>query len=171
MQPSTPASTVRRFKMARAVTVQLVDDLDGGPATETVWFALDGAGYEIDLSAEHTAELRRAIAPFISAGRLTSQERGSDSPKLRTRRRPAAPARDADDADLLAEMRAWGQANGFPVSDRGRISREVREAFLATPPEVRAEQAVTFAELAKSSRPASKRRKLSPVQPAEFLAP
>ncbi|MGH8995027.1 MAG: Lsr2 family DNA-binding protein [Acidimicrobiales bacterium] len=28
-------------------------------------------------------------------------------------------------------MREWGRANGMKVSDRGRISRQVREAFAA----------------------------------------
>jgi Lsr2 len=38
--------------MAQKVTVALEDDLDGGPADETVRFGFDGADYEIDLSAK-----------------------------------------------------------------------------------------------------------------------
>ena len=38
--------------MAQRVNVVLVDDLDGSEAAETVNFGLDGANYEIDLSAE-----------------------------------------------------------------------------------------------------------------------
>jgi hypothetical protein len=36
--------------MAQKITVTLEDDLDGGPADQTVRFGLDGAEYEIDLS-------------------------------------------------------------------------------------------------------------------------
>ena len=39
--------------MAQKVQVLLVDDLDGGPAEETVSFALDGVTYEIDLNAQN----------------------------------------------------------------------------------------------------------------------
>ena len=39
--------------MAQKVQVVLIDDLDGGDATETVTFGLDGATYEIDLSEQN----------------------------------------------------------------------------------------------------------------------
>ena len=38
--------------MAQRVQIILEDDYDGGTAVETVSFALDGAEYEIDLSAK-----------------------------------------------------------------------------------------------------------------------
>lgn len=44
--------------MAQKVQVILLDDLDGGDAAETVSFALDGASYEIDLSAKNASKLR-----------------------------------------------------------------------------------------------------------------
>lgn len=37
--------------MAQRVTVALEDDLDGGPADETIRFGFGGAEYEIDLSS------------------------------------------------------------------------------------------------------------------------
>ena len=45
--------------MAQKITVALEDDLDGGPAGETVRFGLDGAEYEIDLSKKNAAAFRR----------------------------------------------------------------------------------------------------------------
>ena len=50
--------------MAQRVQTLLIDDLDGGEAEGTVRFGLDGAEYEIDLSAEHASALRRALARF-----------------------------------------------------------------------------------------------------------
>jgi nucleoid-associated protein Lsr2 len=41
--------------MAQKVTVALEDDLTGGPANQTVRFAVDGTDYEIDLSAKNAA--------------------------------------------------------------------------------------------------------------------
>ena len=48
--------------MAQKITVVLEDDLDGGPADETVRFALDGAAYEIELSKKHAKAFRRKPA-------------------------------------------------------------------------------------------------------------
>lgn len=44
--------------MAQKITVVLEDDLDGGPAEETVRFTLDGSAHEIDLSKKHAKALR-----------------------------------------------------------------------------------------------------------------
>ena len=57
--------------MAQKVRVDLVDDIDGTDATQTVPFTVDGAAYEIDLSDDNAARLREEFAPFIAAGRRT----------------------------------------------------------------------------------------------------
>ena len=59
----------KRARMAQKVQVLLVDDLDGGEATETVSFALDGTSYEIDLSGKNAEELRDAFAKYVGAAR------------------------------------------------------------------------------------------------------
>ena len=46
--------------MAQKITVALEDDLDGGPADETVRFGLGGTDYEIDLSTKNATAFRRA---------------------------------------------------------------------------------------------------------------
>jgi hypothetical protein len=51
--------------MAQKVTVALEDDLDGGPADETVRFEFDGTEYEIDLSAKNARAFRTTLAPFL----------------------------------------------------------------------------------------------------------
>lgn len=40
--------------------VEVVDDLDGSPADQTVRFAFNGASYEIDLNRAHFEEIGRA---------------------------------------------------------------------------------------------------------------
>lgn len=99
--------------MAQRVQVVLIDDVDNGPAAETVRFALEGAQYEIDLSAAHAAELRAAFAPWVAAAR-----------KVSTR----SPGKSRAGSDT-SKVRAWAKANGYDVSERGRISATVRAAY------------------------------------------
>jgi hypothetical protein len=47
--------------MAQRVTIEMMDDLDGSQADETVRFAVDGNAYEIDLSKKNAAEMRRTF--------------------------------------------------------------------------------------------------------------
>jgi len=106
--------------MAQRVSVLLVDDVDGKPADETVTFGLDGVTYEIDLSSSNAAKLRDGLATWIgharrSGGRRTTG-RGATRSAGSTRRN-------------LSAIRDWARDNGFAVSDRGRISAEVQEAY------------------------------------------
>ena len=55
--------------MAQKVQTLFIDDLDGSEADGTVRIGLDGTDYEIDLNAEHTRQLRDALARYISAAR------------------------------------------------------------------------------------------------------
>ncbi len=103
--------------MAQRVQVLLVDDIDGGDADETVTFALDGVTYEIDLNESNAAALRDAFAPYVGAGRKVSGRRSS------------GPRGGSTSKEDLSKIRTWARANGYQVSDRGRISKEVREAF------------------------------------------
>lgn len=59
--------------MAQSTITYLTDDLDGSDADETVKFALDGKGYEIDLSKKNAAALRRAFKRYVDAGRSTGR--------------------------------------------------------------------------------------------------
>jgi len=83
----------------------------------------DGREYEIDLSAENAARLRDGLAEFVAAGRRLGGGRG----------RAAAPAaagkRASMDREQAAAVRDWARANGFEVSDRGRISSTVLAAY------------------------------------------
>ena len=61
--------------MTRRVTVVLQDDIDGGEPAQTMFFALDGTHYEIDLTEENAAALRDCLAPWIAVARPTSEAR------------------------------------------------------------------------------------------------
>jgi hypothetical protein len=109
--------------MAQRVEVKLIDDLDGGDATETVSFSLDGVSYEIDLSDKHAKKLRDEFATWTGHARRS----GTGGARSASRRRSAS-AGGAKRTDLGA-VREWARANGHQVSDRGRISAEVQAAY------------------------------------------
>lgn len=103
-----------------AQRVVLIDDLDGDPAAESVMFSVDGSHYEIDLTADHAAELRSAFQIWVAAARRVGGRRVRHVPV------PApSPAGAADNATI----RAWATENGYQVSARGRIPERVLEAF------------------------------------------
>ena len=101
--------------MAQRVVVTLSDDIDGGEASETVTFGLDGKSYEIDLNSENAEKLRTGLAPYVRAGRRRSRSGRA------YRRTSVAPD--------PAAVRAWARSNGFEVPPRGRIPKRIYEAF------------------------------------------
>lgn len=113
--------------MAQLTVVRFIDDIDGSDLadaeTPTLTFALDGTQYEIDLSDKSQEKLRKALAPYIGAGRRVSGSRG----KAPRGRKSAAAATGATAADV----RAWAVEQGLDVPARGRVPQEVRDAFEA----------------------------------------
>ena len=116
--------------MAQRHVIELVDDLDqtlinnnGGAHT----FALDGRTYDIDLTDENAEKLSAALAPFIAVARR------SDKPAPRVRGR----ARTKSQTDAIRE---WARANGYDVSDRGRIAESIIEAYKNASGEPRADE-------------------------------
>src|SRR5690606_9019999 len=100
--------------MARRTFVELVDDMDGGTADETVQFGLDGVAYEIELTAENASELREAFGVWAGKARRVGG------------RRIAGKSRSGGDT---AKIRAWAQEHGYSIGDRGRIPADVRQAY------------------------------------------
>lgn len=106
--------------MAQKVEVQLIDDMDGGKAVETVTFGLDGATFEIDLSEKNASSLRTALHPYMEKAR---RQRG-----VRTSGRATKPA---SQRERSAEIRLWAKEQGIHVNERGRIPAHVVEQFEA----------------------------------------
>lgn len=102
----------------------LVDDLDATEGATTRDFALDGVTYEIDLVDKNAAKLKKALEPFITAGRKIS---GPSRRRVITSRRPS-PSPTGGTVQKNA-IREWARANGKKVSDRGRVPRDVQDAF------------------------------------------
>jgi hypothetical protein len=104
--------------MAQKVQIVLIDDLDGGPADETVSFALDGVAYDIDLSTPNAARLRNALSPFVGHARKVSRSGGRKGRGTRDNR--------------SAEIRQWARSQGIAVNERGRIPADLVAKFEAS---------------------------------------
>ncbi|MFI1014690.1 Lsr2 family protein [Streptomyces sp. NPDC020965] len=107
--------------MAQRVVVALFDDIDGGEATETVRFALDGKSYEIDLNPANAKKLRKGLAPYMAAGR---KQTGTGR-----RGRPAVAYTHTALEPAPAAVRAWALSHKMDVPARGRIPKAVYAAF------------------------------------------
>lgn len=111
--------------MARVETVTVTDDLDG--STEdviTCAFGLGESQYEIDLGPENREALEQFLDRFIQAARPLRATRSARAgqPKL---------VRKVVDRDRTAEIRSWAKEQGLAVSERGRISKAIVEAYEA----------------------------------------
>jgi len=105
--------------MATKITVALEDDLDEGPADETLRFGLGGREYEIDLSEKNARTFRQQLAPFLEHARKAGR-----GPRRR-------PARTSSSRERSGAIRTWAKGRGIPVSDRGRIPASVVEQYEA----------------------------------------
>ncbi|MBT2568561.1 Lsr2 family protein [Arthrobacter sp. ISL-85] len=103
--------------MATRTVIELIDDLDGSAATETIHFGLDGTDYEIDLAGPNAGELRGLLAHFVDAGRKTGATKQAPSVRLLP---PAAHTK---------AVRAWAAENGIEVNARGRIKGDVVQRY------------------------------------------
>jgi hypothetical protein len=103
--------------MAKSVSVIITDDLDGSENAETVSSGFDGVTYEIDLGKKNRSRLKKALAPFIEAGRRAP----------RSRRRGAS--RPGGSPAGRSAVRAWARAAGLKVSGRGRISADIMRQY------------------------------------------
>ena len=106
--------------MAQRIQTLLIDDLDGGEAAGTVRFGLDGTEYEIDLSAAHGDELRKALEQYLAHARRAG---GPARSAARTRR-------GSGSVDT-AKVREWAKGQGIEVKERGRVPADVVEQYKA----------------------------------------
>lgn len=114
--------------MAQQVVTKLVDDITGKEIPdgegETIHFAFDGVGYEIDLDVKNAKKFTDAISFYIDHGRRLGKATTSAPSRRGT---PRSSAAEVDNS----AVRAWAAENGYEVSPRGRIKSEIIEAYRA----------------------------------------
>ncbi|WP_394253611.1 histone-like nucleoid-structuring protein Lsr2 [Arthrobacter pityocampae] len=112
--------------MAQRVQVELVDDLTGETAQETVRFGVDGTEYEIDLTTENAQKLRATLGEYADKARKASTRRGQGG------KSPAAAGSSSSGKAKREEtqrIRQWAQENGHTTSSRGRVSQSIIDAY------------------------------------------
>ena len=102
--------------MATRTVTELLDDITGQAADETVYFGLDGVEYEIDMTAKNAAALRNALGPWQEHARKLARHGG---PVMR---------HVPSGVDNRA-VRAWAASNGIELAERGRIPSHVIEQY------------------------------------------
>jgi hypothetical protein len=98
--------------------IELIDDIDGSEATETVRFGLENHTFEIDLSGANAQNLRDSLQPYLTNARRVS---------AKASRATASASTGVDNK----AVRSWAEANGVPVNPRGRIREDVLRQYEA----------------------------------------
>jgi hypothetical protein len=106
--------------MAQKVSIALEDDLDGGPAAETVRFGLGGAEYEIDLSKKNARAFRKGLSQLVEHARKAGRAQSRRAVRTSANRQRSG------------DIRAWAKTQGITVSERGRIPASVAQQYEAT---------------------------------------
>jgi len=105
----------------------LTDDLDETTeAVQTIYYTVDGQEYEIDLSEENLQRFHAALEPFVSKSREVERQTAAPARRARGdgRRRSGGSGRDD-----IAQIRTWAESQGMDVSARGRIKKEIIDAY------------------------------------------
>ena len=102
----------------------LVDDIDGSEGAETISYTINGQDYEIDLSEDNAEKFHDALEPYIQNSREVRRQ--AEPARRRNGRRRGDSGSGRDD---IPQIRAWAEANGHEVSARGRIKKEVIDAY------------------------------------------
>jgi hypothetical protein len=104
--------------MIKTVEIRTCDLPHDKPRTnaDTVTFALDSSGYQIELCPKDRAALEKIMADYVEHARKTpvnGMAKKSSATRTVTERRRSR------------DIRAWAERNGKPVSGRGRIPAEI----------------------------------------------
>lgn len=113
--------------MATKTTVELVCDLSGEPADETVKFALDNRVLEVDLTKRHADALREIMADYVGVARDVGKL--SVSAAATAGRRASSKGSVRQSFEQNQAIREWARKAGHVVSDRGRIKADIQAKF------------------------------------------
>ena len=111
--------------MAKRVIEQLVSDLSGKDIKdgegETVKFSIGSTSYEMDLTEAEAGQFYAAVKRYTDVATKTGG-RGA---------RSGGASKNKSDRNQTQAIRTWARENGRVVSDRGRISQDVQDAYNA----------------------------------------
>lgn len=120
--------------VAKQVTVQLVDDLDGSviddESGEAIEFAVNGVEYSIDLKAKNASEFHKKLGYYIEHATRVGGRKRKPSPYTAATSTVAGKQAKRDPEQTRA-IRQWAFDQGYEISERGRIPAGIEEAFNA----------------------------------------
>lgn len=108
--------------MAQRVITQFVSDLSGDEIKDggdSIKFSYRGIDYTIDLTPKEAAGFDKAIGMYVEHAQRVGGRRSSGTSSRGAK----------TDRSQLQAMREWARKNGYDVSDRGRISQEIQDAY------------------------------------------
>jgi hypothetical protein len=120
--------------VAKRVTTQLVDDIDGSviddDSGETIEFAVNGVEYSIDLKAKNATEFHKKLDHYIEHSTRVGGRKRKPSPAGATTPAKTGTPATRDPAQTRA-IRQWAFDQGYEINDRGRIPADIVEAYNA----------------------------------------
>jgi Lsr2 len=156
--------------VAKQIITNIIDDLDGSEANETVSFALDGMGFSVDLNLKNAKALRDFLEKYMEAGTRTGRVEGKHAQIHGYR---PTTLQTTLNREQNQKIRAWAENNGWELSDRGRIPQVVVDAFdtKSPNPEWLAKQnAAKKVEDESKSGARAPRKAAKPVAKPEFVS-
>ncbi|MBJ8343926.1 Lsr2 family protein [Antrihabitans sp. YC2-6] len=122
--------------MARIVkqVIEVTDDFDGKEIqeglAEAIEFGFEGTTYRIDLRPENAEKFRKDLSKWVAAAAKVTGTRGRPRKAASTASVSSPKASGSGRSkEELANIREWAKKNGHEVSERGRISRSVQDAY------------------------------------------
>ena len=111
--------------MAKRVIEQLVSDLSGKDIKdgegETIKFSIGSTSYEMDLTEAEAGQFYDTVKKYTDVATKTSgrgvRAVGGPKPKI--------------DRNQTQAIRTWARESGLTVSERGRISQDIQDAYNA----------------------------------------
>lgn len=98
--------------MATRTETTLLCDFTGTPADGTVRFGYKGKDYVLYAAEPSLSTVRETLEDYAEVARPDTAPKANRAP---------------NDA---GKIRAWAQAQGLDVGDRGRISADIRQAYI-----------------------------------------
>ena len=92
-----------------------------GGEGETVKFSIGSTSYQIDLTEAEAGQFYAAVKKYTDVATKTGG-RGA---------RSGGGSKNKSDRNQTQAIRTWARENGRVVSDRGRISQDVQDAYNA----------------------------------------
>ncbi len=114
--------------MAEETITRLIDDVDGGEATQKVVLGLNGEWRGIDLNDKNHAALMKSLERFWEAA---SPVRASAAAPPSSRRSRASGRSSAERGYDIGMLREWAAETGTSIPARGRIAGSTVEQFQA----------------------------------------